>query len=190
MRAFAMSPKRSTRSGTLRSVNIGFDAFFRANYSPVVGALSLVVGSRDIAEDVAQHGFYQALRRWRRVSLMANPVGWVYVVALRHARKAGRIVEAIDDHAAEIEASSSEIRVVERMAIDEAIGLLSPRQRSVFVLRHVAGLSAVDIAESLGVSASTVRVLDHQARGRLQAVLGAEVMNEESPSNQEAFDAI
>lgn len=170
--------KRLGLFGTLVGVSPDFDAFFRESYSPVVGALRLVVGSREVAEDAAQHGFVKALGRWRRVGAMENPVGWVYVVALRFARSSRRWDPP---PAGESESGGSEVmQVVDREMLREAIGELTPRQRVVFVLRHVADLSAVEVADSLDIEPSTVRVLDHQARVRLRNVLGDEYRCEEN----------
>jgi hypothetical protein len=122
-------------------VTAGFEAFFRANYPPVVTALTIALGSPELAEDAAQHGFLQALRRWRRVARMGNPVGWVYVVAVRQARRSGGAHLEWSPTDEPNEGGSD--AVIERMAIAEAFGRLTPSQRTVFVLRHVADLSAV-----------------------------------------------
>lgn len=149
-----------------------YDRFFRENFPGVVGALTLVVESRDVAEDAAQHGFLQALRGWRRVRSMDNPVGWVYVVALNAARK-GRRRTHLSWLATDVAqpAGGDSDRVIDRELLRDAIDELTPRQRAVFVLRHVVGLSAVDVAAALDVKPGTVRALDHQARARLRTAL-------------------
>ena len=166
------------RFATLVDVSPDFDDFFRGNYSSVVGALRLVVGSQEVAEDAAQHGFLKALGRWRRVGVMGNPVGWVYVVALRFARTSRRWDPLPVFGPGHDEGDVTQI--IDRHILRDASGVLTPRQRTVFLLRHVAELSAVEVADSLGIAAGTVRVLDHQARVRLQNVLGGEYRCEEN----------
>jgi RNA polymerase sigma factor (sigma-70 family) len=166
-------------------VHADFDRFFEESYPGVVGALTLVVGSREVAEDAAQHGFLQALRRWRRVRSMNNPVGWVYVVALHSSRRDRKFVDTAALLVGNSEAVDGEPdRVIDRELLRDAVEELTPRQRAVFVLRHAVGLSAVEVAEALEVKPGTVRALDHQARTRLRHVL------ESVGEQEEAFDAI
>ncbi len=42
---------------------------------------------------------------------MANPVGWVYVVAVRHARKAGQVAEVSMTGECEVDVASPESRL-------------------------------------------------------------------------------
>jgi len=53
--------------------------------------------------------------------------------------------------------------LVERDVVPAAIGQLPPRQRDVVVLRHVAGMSQLEIAAACGIARSTAAV--HLARG-------------------------
>ena len=53
----------------------------------------------------------------------------------------------------------------------EALLRLSPDQREVLVLRHVAGLSPGEIAERLGKTEGSVHGLHHRGRAALQAAL-------------------
>ncbi len=166
-------------------VHADFDRFFQGNYPGVVGALTLVVGSREVAEDAAQHGFLQALRRWRRVGSMDNPVGWVYVVALHSSRRRRKLFDTAVLWIGSDEAVGDESdRVIDRELLRDAVEELTPRQRAVFALRHVVGLSAVEVADALGVKQGTVRALDHQARTRLRHALTS------VEEQEEAFDAI
>lgn len=149
-----------------------FDRFFRENFPAVVGALTLAIGSREAAEDAAQHGFLQALRRWRRIRSTDNPIGWVYVVALNSARKAHRHDQLFRLDNTEAEPTDGVMeRAIDRELLSDAVGELTSRQRTVFVLRHVIGLRAVDVAAALDLRPGTVRALDHQARTRLRTAL-------------------
>lgn len=57
----------------------------------------------------------------------------------------------------------------------ERLGKLSDDQRSVVLLRIVAGLSTEETAGVLGKRPGTVRVLQHRALGRLREILLADV---------------
>ena len=56
-------------------------------------------------------------------------------------------------------------------AVRDAIAALPPRLREVMTLRDVAGWSARDVAEALGISDENQRVRLHRARARVRAAL-------------------
>ena len=49
---------------------------------------------------------------------------------------------------------------------------LSPRQAEIFTLRYLEGLGNLEIAKMLGASQTSIAVLLHRARHRLQKELG------------------
>lgn len=56
--------------------------------------------------------------------------------------------------------------------LSELLGLLTPRQREVLVLRVAVGLSAEETAAAVHSTAGAVRVTQHRALNRLRAALG------------------
>ena len=155
-----------------------FDSFFAESYAPVVRSLTLVFGSRVVAEDAAQGAFEKALRLWARVGQMNRPATWVYVVAVRSGRRrlardrsgpAGADTRAV---------AGPEEAVVSALWLGEAIGRLAPRQRAAVVLRHLGGLGMRDIADALGISVGTVKSTLHAAYGRLRVDLDHELDEE------------
>jgi RNA polymerase sigma-70 factor (ECF subfamily) len=66
------------------------------------------------------------------------------------------------------------ISVADRDALDRAFRRLTLEQRAVFVLHHHAGLPLVEIAETLGVPAGTVRSRLHYATRLLRDALEAD----------------
>ena len=64
---------------------------------------------------------------------------------------------------------------VERHELGDAIGAalekLTPEQREAFVMKHVEGWSYTDMAETLGVSVSALKMRVHRAREELQILL-------------------
>lgn len=67
----------------------------------------------------------------------------------------------------EIEARSSEIE----MRIQEALGVLSPSQKAVFVLRHYEGTPLAEIADALGCTVGSVKVHLFRALRKLRKEL-------------------
>ena len=53
-------------------------------------------------------------------------------------------------------------------AIDELLSLLSDQQQEILRLRVVAGLSADETADALGMTAGAVRVAQHRALTKLR----------------------
>lgn len=57
-----------------------FEAFFRANYAPLVRLLSVAA---DDAEDAVQDAFLQAHIHWLKIARYEDPKAWVRLVAVR-----------------------------------------------------------------------------------------------------------
>jgi DNA-directed RNA polymerase specialized sigma24 family protein len=75
-------PERPEVEGAL----ISFEDFFRETHAALFRALSLVTGSRQVAEDVMQVAFMKVFERWDRVAAMENPEGFLYRVAMNEFR--------------------------------------------------------------------------------------------------------
>lgn len=72
-----------------------------------------------------------------------------------------------DDFTPERLAASQQIRTALAAALDE----LPPAQRTVVILRDVAGCTAVEACNVLGISETNQRVLLHRGRARLRRLL-------------------
>jgi len=132
-----------------------FSTFYQATWNDVAAALTLALGSDQLATDAAAEGFVRAYERWSTVSQMSNPSGWVYPVSLNWARSW-------------IRRRSTERRRQERLRdgtiddlpdpdLERALATLSPQQRDVVILRFFLGLTVLETADALGVAAGTVK---------------------------------
>lgn len=150
----------------------GFDEFFAANYPSVVRSLTLATGDQGRAEDLAQDAFAKACRRWRRVSVMARPATWVYVVAVnadrRRFRRDARSLDASPVVDTVADGSGS---VVARLVVRDALDRLAPRQRMAVVLRFLVGLQLNEIADAMGCAEGTVKSTISAALARLRVDL-------------------
>jgi DNA-directed RNA polymerase specialized sigma24 family protein len=148
-----------------------FNALYDREWSSVVRSLTLVFGRRDVAEDAAQVGFEQALRKWRRVQAMDRPGTWIYVVAVRWGRRhlAGDAAPAVGGS----EVPDPADGVVDAVWVTQVLATLPPRQRAAVVLRILGGLRLREIAEALGVAEGTVKATLHAAYGRLRVEIAA-----------------
>src|SRR5437773_11042306 len=126
---------------------VSFATFYDEHYGAVCRGLSVALGDAPRAEEAAQEAFTRAYVRWRRVSQMDRPAGWVYVTAVRvatrrrHARSVRVEPRSVGD-VADV--------VVERESLAEAIDHLAERQRLAIVLRYGLDLSVDDVAEAMG----------------------------------------
>lgn len=149
-----------------------FDALFEEQWDSIVRSLTLVLESREAAEDAASVGFERALRKWRRVAAMERPGTWIYMVALRHARRHLNMDDGIGDSVPDTSAPDLADGVIDHVWLGRALAQLPDRQRAVVVLRYHAGLRISDIASGLGIAEGTVKATLHAARRRLRVEVG------------------
>lgn len=143
----------------------GFDEFFRASYAPLTRALTVATADAELAEDLVQDAFLQALRHWRRVQGYERPEAWVRRVALNkladHGRRRGRRDRALDRLRAERVPSGDQDVGVDLVA---AITALSDQQRQVVGLFYLLDLPLRDVAADLDIAEGTVK--SHLAAAR------------------------
>jgi RNA polymerase sigma-70 factor (ECF subfamily) len=151
-----------------------FDALFRRELGPITRTTYLVVGDWEVARELTQDAFVQALRHWDTVRALDRPGAWVRRVAIRDAvrsrrrRARGRAIEAEQARADPgLDPDGSDVRA--------ALLALPARQRAAIALHYLDDLPIAEIAALLGCSAGSVKT--HLARGRraLAALLGEAV---------------
>lgn len=130
-----------------------FEAFFADTYPPVVRALAFALRNRGAAEDAAQEAFAKAHRKRKSVAATESPAAWVYVVAVRDARRRLGRLERIEQRAAQAlggPARDPLDGVVAAADTSQLLSSLSARQRMAVVLRYWADLDEASIAEAMG----------------------------------------
>jgi RNA polymerase sigma-70 factor (ECF subfamily) len=158
------------------------EALFREHHGAVYRAAYRVTGNAMDAEDVLQTVFTRLLRREEQPDLSESAGSYLHRAAVNAAldlmrrRKRSRKVDLdevgeslVDTHdpGPERARGSQELKVKLR----EALGRLSPRQAEIFTLRYLEGLGNLEIARMLGASQTSIAVLLHRARHRLQKEL-------------------
>jgi RNA polymerase sigma factor (sigma-70 family) len=139
-----------------------FDEFVRRHERRIWQALAPLVGP-DPAADAVADALAQVWPAWSRVGAMANPAGYVYTVARRHALRSlpsGLLPAADRAVVPEIEPS-----------LVPALGELSPMQRQVVYLVEGFGWGLTDVARMLDLSVSTVRNHRDRALARLRELM-------------------
>jgi len=149
----------------------GFEEAFDVLFAAARRIAVRLVGSGAAADDVAAETLARAYARWAKVRDLDYRDAWVMRVAanvaldvLRRSRRSLPAPAAPEDDPAEA--------AVTRLALAHALRRLPRRQRDVVVLRYLADLSEADVAESLGVSAGSVKQHAHRAVNALRRALG------------------
>jgi len=159
----------------------GYVELFRAEYPGLVRELSLVLGDRALAEDVAAEAFVDLWGRWGQVSGFDRPGAWVRRVSLRKASRARwrrrrcQVLEA--------SLGPGETAVESNIDLVRALGGLTETQRVAVVMHHLGGWPTAEIASVLGCAEVTVRSHLSRGRQRLAELLG------ESDECEEVDDA-
>ena len=149
-------------------------------------ALLARLGCAHEVEEVMQEVAIAAATQSAKREPVERVAPWLYRVALRQMmlfrRKAGRRKRLIENAARlspKMEASSrmSEpldwlITLERQSQVQMAMRSMSERDRQLLMLKYVDGLSYGEIAQRIGVSASSVQSRLHRARALLRAVYG------------------
>jgi len=160
----------SSAAGGSRS----FEEFYRAQADRVHRALAVTLGDSYLAREATDEAMARACARWRRVSELDNPGGWVYRVGLNWAtswwRKVGRERSfSVNDH-------GGVVPPVEPGATAALVALrgLSTPHRAVVVCRILLDLSVAETAAVLGISEGTVKSRLARALAALRTALSEE----------------
>lgn len=145
-----------------------FEAFYVHEYAGVVRLAMALTGRSDLAEELAQEAFVAAYRRWRRVSQLDSPAGWIRRVVSNKCVSSGRRHVAEIRLLARLRLEREPGRRANELVDDELweiVRTLPKRQAQVLALAFLEDRSVGSIARILGCGEETVRT--HLRRGRL-----------------------
>jgi RNA polymerase sigma-70 factor (ECF subfamily) len=156
-----------------RAGALDFDDTFRRWYGPMVRSLAVAAGDREVAADCVQDAFERAFVRWKRVSRLEDPVGWVRHVAVNRMRDQFRKHErgrrAVDRLGPQTATTAPAPREPSDLAA--TLSTLPSQQRIAAALFYVDDLSVAEIADAMGVSDGAVKYHLHAARESLRNTL-------------------
>jgi RNA polymerase sigma-70 factor (sigma-E family) len=156
-----------------------FTAFVVARSARLVHIARMLCGDAALAEDLVQTALEKAYLRWDRIEL-GDPFGYVrQAVVNQHLswlrrrpwreRPSGGAAEL--DQEISLTLADPSRGVDRRLAVTSALRVLTRRERTVVVLRHVEDLSEADTAAILGVAVGTVKSTNARALQKLRAEL-------------------
>lgn len=177
VQAAAYEKQTLSPPGALQSL----EAIFREHHGAVYRAAYRITGNAADAEDVLQTVFTRLLRREEQPDLSNSAGSYLHRAAVNAAldlmrrRKRARAVDVDDvgEQLVDEDAGPERRRGSREIArqVREALGRLSPRQAEIFTLRYLDGLGNLEIAKMLGSSQTSIAVILHRARHRLQKEL-------------------
>lgn len=146
--------------------------FVEGEYPRLVGFLSLHVGDRHVAEELAQEALTRTCSHWKRVRWMDNPSAWVARVGLNLANSHYRRRAA--ERSAKERLGTRPPQVWQEpenaVALREALKTLPPRTRAALALRFYLDLPFAEVADVMQVPVPTAKSL---VRRGLQSLRGS-----------------
>lgn len=161
-----------------------FDELTRRWERPIRGAAYRLLGSEEEARDLSQEAFLKAYRALPGFKREAKFSSWLYQIGLNLCRDRLRrrkvrtfvSLDALDERWSLLgPRRPSVVDAVQRNEVAKAVGAalaeLSDEEREVVILKEYQDLTFAQIAEVLGVPASTVKTRLYRALGILRGRL-------------------
>ena len=160
---------------TLRGDTSAFGSIVERYWNMIVALALTRIGNPAEAEDIAQESFMKAYSQLHTLRKPSRFAGWLSKIALQQCTNSVRrtvrcktafgckatLVEDLNQPSAQVNPpglTESQIHFVRHI-----IGRMPEKFRQLIIMRFVAGLSAVQIAEKLGKRPGTIRVGLHRA---------------------------
>jgi len=163
----------------------GFDDIYQKNYRRVYSICLRMTGNTAEAEDLTQEVFLQLHRKLASFRGDAAFTTWLHRLTVNHVlmhfrkRRVRSEITTDDgempDQVDPVSDNPTAMPIVDRIALDVAIGKLPPGYRKVFVLHDVEGYEHEEIARLLSCSSGTSKSQLHKARLRLRKLLQEQV---------------
>jgi len=156
----------------------GLVDLYREHYASLVRLASLLLHDVAAAEDVTQDAFAKVHVGWGRIRDPEKALAYVRSAVLNGARSRMRHLHVVDRHRPEPgrdtqSAEASALSGEEHREVIAALRALPTRQRECLALRYYLGLSEAEIADTLGISAGSVKTHTHRGIAALEKTLEA-----------------
>ena len=145
-----------------------FHAFVVARTPALSRTAYLLTGDAQLAEDLVQTALFKAARAWHRID--GQPEAYVrrilYTQNISWWRARRHAETALSSYDAPAPAVDTDLR----LSLEQALGRLTTRQRTVLVLRYFEDLTEAQAGAALGIGSGTVKSITRQALGRLRTL--------------------
>ena len=176
---FTDARRLEARAGDVENVlemdEDAFRAFYDRTARPLWAYLWRITGDRHAADDLLQETYYRLLRTKTVHDGDAHRRNALFHIATNLARdaKRRRVVRAATEPVTPVDAGtvadprSAQAGTEQRSDLTRAMARLSPRERALVWLAYAHGSTHREIAETMGVKASSVKLLLFRARRKL-----------------------
>jgi RNA polymerase sigma-70 factor, ECF subfamily len=130
-----------------------------------------MLGSVAEAEDVVQEAFVRGRDRPARLLDADNPEAWLRTVAVNLARSRWRRAQRLVGLAPRLVEEPRDGDTDGNLVVLQALRKLPAGQREVIALHHLADLTVLQVAETLGVPTGTVKARLSRGRAALSTLL-------------------
>lgn len=166
---------------------LGLKMLVRAYQVQAVQAAYFIIQDRMLAEEVAQEAFLRVYKRIEQFDEKRPFSPWFFRIVTNLARKAAQkekrsvsldtflsdpgitLLELLPDELPRPEEQVATQQLQEE--VWQAIGRLTPKQRTSIVMRYYLDMSEAEMADTLEIASGTVKWHLHAARKRLRMLL-------------------
>lgn len=150
-----------------------FEEYAAEQGQPLLRLAYVLTGDSQLAEDITQTALTSAFRNWRRVTRARNPDAYVRRMLvnahLDWCRKRSSSEQLVGElPPPSMPAPDHADQVASRDHTRALLAALAPRARAVLVLRYYADLDDHAIAQTMGVTSSSVRATASRALATLR----------------------
>jgi RNA polymerase sigma-70 factor (sigma-E family) len=176
-----LGPPRSGQGAPAASENlhlggVQLEELYVAHYRQLVGLAQLVLGGNAAAEDIVQEAFIRVYGSRSKIRDPDRAASYLRVTTMNLARSLLRRQQTALRHAPDppAEPAGPEEQVLTRVrnaGVLNALRQLPWRQQQVIMLRYYADLSVLETAQTLQISAGTVKTHGFRALAKLGEAL-------------------
>lgn len=145
-----------------------FEEYVAARRAALLRTAYLLTGHHQDAEDLVQVALVKVVPTWSRIA--DDPEPYVRKVLVHESVSRWRRRRWREIHTDRLPDAATEGPGADRVALQQALALLAPRQRAVVVLRYYEDLTERETATVLGISVGTVKSQARDALSRLRGL--------------------
>ncbi|GAA1155535.1 SigE family RNA polymerase sigma factor [Nocardioides aquiterrae] len=146
-----------------------FEEYVAARRGALLRTAYLLTGHREDAEDLVQVALVKVVPRWGRIA--GDPEPYVRKVLVHESVNRWRRRRWREVHTDRLPEAPVAGPGADRVALQQALARLAPRQRAVIVLRYYDDLTEAETARVLGVAVGTVKSQARDALVRLRELV-------------------
>jgi RNA polymerase sigma-70 factor (sigma-E family) len=147
-----------------------FDDFVRTRSAALLRTAYLLTRDHQLAEDLLQTALFKAAKSWERIEGTPEPYvrRILYTENISWWRRRRHLVETHRSPAGDLPRPEPDVEL--HVTLERALDQLTPKQRTVLVLRYYEDLTEAETARVLHIGLGTVKSVHRQALTRLRVL--------------------